>query len=543
MSKLTNRPTQKPQGPIKTKAKGTKTVTHEGGEAWVRKAKSELFLLAATNMVSEDTFYETGAARDERFEKLVHGVAISDPAWLVGSEDPEERAAGNIGFIEYLRNTLNMRSASLVMAAEFVRAGAPGGRRAVSNAIVRADEPAEILGYWMSQYGRKLPAALKRGVADAVVRLYTERNALKWDGQSKAIRFADVIELTHPAPIGLRQNDLFKHLLDRRHHPDTAEVPQSLELIHLDRRLMAMPEKGRRVAFKEGLVAEAGWSWERLAGWLPGGMNAEAWEGVIPQMGYMALIRNLRNFEEAGISKEVARTVRDRIENPEEVIKSRQFPYRFWSAYKHAPSLTWGGALEDALDLSCRNIPELRGRTLILIDTSGSMENAVSGRSQAKRFEIGALFAAALAKRATKPDVVIYGDQSKPFPLLPTESVLRYIERVERANGSVGHGTMTWQSVAKHYDGHDRVVIFTDEQTMDNAGMPRRGYYGRNDYHDSSHGLIKGIPVIHSFNLAGYSPAMMPSAPGRYTFGGFTDATFVVMAALEAGTEAGWPFT
>lgn len=542
MTKFANRPAQKPQGPIKTKTKGIKTVTHEGGEGWVRKAKSELFLLAATNMVSEDTFYETGAARDERFEKLVRDVAVSSPAWMLGAEDVDERDAGKVGFIEYLRNTLNMRSASLVMAAEFVRAGAPGGRRAVSNAIVRADEPAEIIGYWMSQYGRKMPAALKRGVADAVRRLYTERNVLKWDGQSKVIRFADVIELVHPTPKDSRQSALFKYLLDRRHHPDAAEIPDNLELIHLDRRLMAMPEKGRRVALREGLTQEAGWSWERLAGWLPGGMDAEAWESLIPQMGYMALIRNLRNFEEAGISKEASRKVRDRIENPEEVIKSRQFPYRFWSAYKHAPSLTWGGALEDAMDLSCRNIPELRGRTLVLIDTSASMDSAVSGRSAAKRYEIGALFAAALAKRAAKADVVIYGDSSKPFPLRPTESVLRYIERVNGALGSVGHGTMTWQSVARHFDGHDRVVIFTDEQTMDSAGTPRRAYYGRHDYHESHHALIKGIPVIHSFNLAGYGPAMMPSAPGRYTFGGFTDATFVVMAALEAGTEAGWPF-
>ena len=35
-----------------------RTFTHEGGEAYVRDVESELFLLAATNMVGEDTFYE-----------------------------------------------------------------------------------------------------------------------------------------------------------------------------------------------------------------------------------------------------------------------------------------------------------------------------------------------------------------------------------------------------------------------------------------------------------------------------------------------------
>ncbi|HTX01641.1 MAG TPA: hypothetical protein VMD59_22855, partial [Acidimicrobiales bacterium] len=53
---------------------GETTRTHEGGEAFVRDAESELFLLAATNMVGEDTFYESGPARDARFVGLVHEV-------------------------------------------------------------------------------------------------------------------------------------------------------------------------------------------------------------------------------------------------------------------------------------------------------------------------------------------------------------------------------------------------------------------------------------------------------------------------------------
>ena len=72
---------------------------------------------------------------------------------------------------------------------------------------------------------------------------------------------------------------------------------------------------------------------------------------VIPSMGYMALLRNLRNFDEAGISDERARYVREVLADPERVAKSRQFPYRFWSAYKNVPSLDWASTLEKALEL------------------------------------------------------------------------------------------------------------------------------------------------------------------------------------------------
>jgi hypothetical protein len=72
-----------------------------------------LFLLAVTNM--EETSYESAETRDSRFAQLVHQVAATDPGWLAG-------------FAPYLRNEMQMRSASIVLAAEAVLAGVLGGR-------------------------------------------------------------------------------------------------------------------------------------------------------------------------------------------------------------------------------------------------------------------------------------------------------------------------------------------------------------------------------------------------------------------------------
>ena len=83
-----------------------------------------------------------------------------------------------------------------------------------------ADEPAEMLGYWLTTHGRNVPMPVKRGVADAARRLYTERAALRYDGLSRQIRMADVIELAHPSPRDDAQSALFRWLLDRRHHDD-----------------------------------------------------------------------------------------------------------------------------------------------------------------------------------------------------------------------------------------------------------------------------------------------------------------------------------
>src|SRR5204863_9657243 len=55
--------------PIRTR--GPRIVTHEGGAASGREPESDLFLLAATNMVGEDTFYERAGERRARFADLV----------------------------------------------------------------------------------------------------------------------------------------------------------------------------------------------------------------------------------------------------------------------------------------------------------------------------------------------------------------------------------------------------------------------------------------------------------------------------------------
>ena len=107
-------------------------------------------------------------------------------------------------------------------------------------------------------------------------------------------------------------------------------------------------------------------------------MDAEAWEAVIPSMGVMALVRNLRNFDEAGISEPAIDAVIAKITDADEVAKARLFPYQVWAAYKHAPSDNWKRALGRTLELTVANIPALDG-TLVVIDTSGSMQAPVSG--------------------------------------------------------------------------------------------------------------------------------------------------------------------
>lgn len=499
--------------------------THEAGLGYAPDLETELFLLAATNMVGEDTFYEDASQRDARFVDLIHRVTAANPAFIAGADPDGEQ----VGLAQYVRQSLRLRSAAVVMAAEYVAAGGANGRSVVARALQRPDEPAELVGYWFSTYGRALPMPVKRGVADAVRRLYNERAVLRYDGQSRDIRMADVIELTHPVPRDAKQSALFKFILDRRHHGD-AVAPGQLPLLAAMADLDAVPVDDRRALLRargpEALAA-AGMTWERLSSWLPGGMDAEAWEAVIPSMGAMALIRNLRNFDQADLSEASVDTVVSRITDPGEVAKARLFPHQVWAAYKHAPSDDWKRALGRTLALTVEAIPALH-RSLILIDTSGSMQAPLSGRSAIQRVEVAAVMAMATAKRAIKVDVVVYGQDSALVPGLHGASVLGAVDGIVRSVGAVGHATYGHTAIARWFDParHTRVIVFTDDQQQ-----------------DAGHVRLDHVPLIYTFDLAGYRPRAMESgARGRYTLGGFTDATFEVMRVLEDGRNASWPF-
>jgi hypothetical protein len=106
--------------------------------------------------------------------------------------------------------------------------------------------------------------------------------------------------------------------------------------------------------------------------------------------------------------------------------------------------------------------------------------------------------------------------------------VLGGVDKIVRSVGSVGHATYGHTAIARWFDPkrHRRAVIFTDDQQ-----------------HDSGHVPLDHVPLVYTFNLAGYRPSALPSgARGRYTIGGFSDATFAALTVIEDGRNATWPF-
>jgi TROVE domain len=489
-------------------------VNSDGLSATKRGNKSELFILAVGRFFGEGSYYE-GDSR-KRFVELVHKITKSDPEWMAA-------------FLKWLRNDANIRTAAIVGAAEYVKAGGPNGRSVVKSVIVRADEPAEMLAYWINTYGKRVPQPIKRGVRDSASRLYNERNFARWDSKSNAVRMADVIELTHPAPSGNWQSDLFKFAIEDRHGRATFEG-----------KTLPMLEARSKCSTRKDYVAElrAGnptISWENVSSAEAGKMTAAQWTEMYTYMGYMAKLRNLRNLDEAKVAIGTKRSIGADLADPENVAKSRQLPMRFYSAYKNVSDDVWKSYLSEALDHSLANVPTVRGNWLVLVDASGSMAYDYSRHSDLNYYDAATVFASAFAG-ANSADIRTYSSVGQLSPVLSVKgkNTLRIVEDLHNGRYNFGGGTDTFGNLQKAFNAgkYDGVLLLTDEQY--NGGG---GWYGHR--HNPSDAIPKDVP-LYTFNLAGYKAAQ-EIGPNRINVGGLSDSAFSMIAAVE-NSKAKWPW-
>ena len=520
MARLNTKTSKPRNGATKLATTGARTINHQGGVGFLRDEKTELFLTAVSSL-NEDTFYESAKDRRGRIAELIKATS-QDTEWT-------------LGLVTWLRKEAGLRTIPSIIAAHSVKArldkGISGSNRyIISAALGRMDENAEILAYWMETYGRTIPSAVKRGVADSVLRGLNQGSYLKWRGKASrgAVSLVDVINLTHPKPTTEEQAKLLKLIVDEAYGNVTDT--SGLDVIKNRDEFLALDKDDQITLLSGGssgtVIRLASLTHEVIAGAI-GVIPAEVWENLVPHMGYKALRMNLRRIHESGVNDEVIDTITARLKDAEVIRKSNPMPIEFLAAFRNAP-LDFAPAIQRAANYSLENVPALKGRTLILVDTSGSMACNLSERGTLARLEAARVFGAALAIRAENPTLVSFSADSTEIKV-NGKDLLRVAESITNFR----LGTETKRAIDRHYADHDRIIIITDEQ-------PGYSYWdGRKA--DVFANIPENVPTF-TWNLGGYRTGHSEIKVNRYTFGGLTDKGFQMIPLLESGLNQGWPW-
>ncbi len=461
----------------RVKPGSTKTTNYEGGLAFKLDPITELYTRVATCLVNEPKFYGETGDTEKRILELIDIVAKKDPEFI-------------LQLAKYARNKLYLRSIPIVLLgqAALKEATKPFVKEYTSSIIKRADEPAEIISYIKSIIGdigdatenTMLPNALRKGLNNAL-RNFNKYQFQKYYGENNDVSMQDVFRLVHPKPVTEEQKSLYRDIA-------------------------------------KGTLGPAE-TWETYISRFGSGKGT--WEDIIPKMPIMAILRNLRNFLDHKCDLEIPL---EKLRNEKTILNSKQFPFRFYSAYKAIEEHTnpdaslLMGALEDAMDISVQNVPKTDGVTAVFTDNSGSMEQKVSEKSEVTMKMVGAILGAIATKLTQKSISGVFGETFANINYSPRSSIL---ERAIKACGTdVGmstNGYLALDYLLYNKIKVDRILLFSDMQCYDSNN--RSSFYGyNNSIHEQWIKYKKEINpncYLYSFDLAGYGTSQVPQGDAK----------------------------
>src|SRR5258708_258183 len=484
------------------------TVNYGGEKAFILTPQVELYTAVATDALN-DKCYTTA---EEMLLRLRTLIAKNDPGFVAK-------------LAVYARENMYLRSVPLVLAVELAKQHSGNGvvGKLVNRVVQRADEITELLAYYSLANERKdikklnkLSKQLQKGLAEAFNK-FDEYQFAKYNREA-SVKLKDALFLVHPKAKDEAQQVLFDKIVkDELLAPYTWEV----ELSALGQK------KYDSLELKQGALRD---KWEELI--------------FSNKMGYMAVLRNLRNILEAEVSKEALNKVCDYLGNAQAVAKSKQLPFRFLSAYRELKDLKNGrvskvlDALEEAVLVSAENIAGYDENTKVVIaaDVSGSMQKSISERSKVQSYDIGLMLAMLLQSRCENVITGMFGDTWKVVNV-PKKNILANVQEFYRREGEVGYSTngyLVVKDLLQRKKVVDKIMLFTDCQlwNSNNSGENIATLWAQ--YKQLAPGA-----KLYLFDLAGYgNTPLNVMRDDVYLIAGWSDKIFNVLSAVENGMDA-----
>jgi hypothetical protein len=385
--------------------------THEGARAVKATPVDQLRRSVMACMLFEDTFYEDGVSIADR----IH-AEVADVLRLKTGAD----IVGNIAY--EARTKFKLRHAPLWLIVALIKAATDEDRAVVAGAIAscvqRPDEMAELIAMYWKDGKRPLTAQMKKGLA-AAFQKFDRYSLSKYANKPGQVAMRDVLFLVHAKPQDEDQIALFRDLAENKlKAPDTWESNLSAG-------------KDKKTTF-ERLIAEK-------------------------QLGALALLRNLRNMQEAGVEDGIIRQALAAMKT------ERVLPFRFITAARYAPKLE--PELETAMFRCLEDVPKLQGKTLLLVDNSGSMYGTkVSAKSEIDRSDAACALAMLLREVCDNCQVIVFADEAAMIRPRRGFALRDEIKRSRQGGTDIGNAVRVAAD-----EGYDRIIVITDEQTMANG--------------------------------------------------------------------------
>lgn len=463
---------------------GAPTTNEAGGVAYTSSDREATLSYLMTGGFGS-TFYVDEKTHDQRARDLFARAAKTDATYLA-------KAA------VYARQNGYMRSMPILALAFLSTAeDKPLFQRAFMRIILTPGDLADFVALLRGESRvRGSSRTVRRAIATWLSTI-TPYHVIKYGSESQKMSLRDIYRLAHPKLATAESQAIATYVVKGAPNNELPEaLPSQLKGYH------TFKTATDTIPNLLAMVAEHRLPWEVVSGQLGGGDSAEktlVWTEMSKQMPYMALLRNLNNFAKYGVLDNV--TERQRIlstlSDPQRVASSKQFPFRFISALRAYEGAEMNphkaqveAALRAALNASVGNMPNL-GRSLIMLDVSGSMSTAAIGQGHRATFswgvprptgiitaaDIGSIFAAAVYKGSENPTLMTFDTsvRDETSALHRDMGVYEIAQVINRQGGGTSLSEPLRVALTRP-ERYDTMVFITDSESWADTVEGYNGY-------------------------------------------------------------------
>jgi 60 kDa SS-A/Ro ribonucleoprotein len=537
-----------------------KTVTHENGEGYTQTPEKELISILATGL--QNTYYENEDERDKRFAEVFNKVAKKNKEFAAKS-------------LVYARTKFGQRTVTHRGAVELIPflQGDPLGKRFFSKRnrnrneggiVYRLDDMTEILACYLAKNGddAPIPNSIKKGFKDAIEHSDAYQLA-KYKMVSKAVSLVDIVNLVHPketeiqGTIEVSMNNYMKAVKGTKFEKEAISAGASLDaetikistlkalVLGILKQFNTAEDKNTKSGQEVAAKVKSGEITQEEANVQLNEAKTDNFKELIEtkKIGYIALLRNLRNILKTGDTDLLDRACQLLVQK-DFIRKSLVFPHQIDLALEVMLAEFNGRqlqkvaeALNTAYELSVPNLKELlpEGRNCVVFDTSGSMAGGWSGELNVGKTTINstpeekaALIAATFAK-GIGADVYHFADDTEEIKgWNPTDSINTLKQKFRSYNGRQGHGTnfgscfSLFEKLNKEYS---RVVIISDCQDG--------GFGASIEKTLKSYSRKFGTPYVYIIDITGYENVSGKSGSRVFRLQGYSHHIYELPAKVE----------
>jgi len=509
----------------------TDAVNAAGGVAYTSSSKEALARYAATGCLS-NTYYVKAE------DHLDNDIALA--------KECESEYIAKLAI--FARKEGHMKDMPALLMAILASRG-DNGRAALRSAFPVAIDNGRMVRNFVQimrsgKLGRKSLGTGPRNL----VRGFFERNAPNWLFRQLAVgqepSGADIIKMVHPKPASPEHESLFGYMIGNGSSDKRTKAWKNLPpLVHQFEEWKADRSKEPPAVPFQLLTAQP--------------LTAEQWVTIFRNGQWHFIRMNLNTAIRRGALKAdpgLADFIADRLRDEDVIRKARVMPYQLLAAYKHVSSdipRKIVDALHDALEIAVDNVPVVEGRTLVVVDVSGSMSCPVTGYGSSKAskvrcVDVAALFSAAILRKNREAMVLPVDTQvHSDFKPEPRNTVMTEAERLAGYGGGGTALGVAFEHANRRKMKVDHVVIISDQESWaDHAylagwGSRATGTGLMNEW-ESLRSRNPGAKLVAINIVPGQTSQLTEGHPEILHVAGWNDSVFKVTASFLAGDSKSW---